>query len=94
MAGGLTCVWTDDYASMDGALRYLYTLGHRGIARITGAPRLVHIIRGTGAMRAITHDLGIPVEPELLLHSDFSGESGARATCCPLTCAIPPTVII
>lgn len=94
VAGGFTCLWTDEYAAMDSALRYLYTLGHRRIARITGPPRLVHIARRTEAMLSITTGLGMPIEPELLLDSDFSGEDGAKATRHLLTSPTPPTAII
>ncbi|MET3807951.1 DNA-binding LacI/PurR family transcriptional regulator [Nakamurella sp. UYEF19] len=94
VAGGFTCVWTDDHASMDSALRYLYTLGHRRIARVTGPTYLTHISKRTEAMRSISLDLGIPVESELLVPTDFSGEGGARATRQLLTSSAPPTAII
>ena len=94
VAGRFTCVWTDDFASMDSALRYLFTLGHRRIARVSGPGHLRHITRRTEAMLSITATLGIPTAPEMIIESDFTGESGARATRQLLTAATPPTVII
>ena len=94
VAGGFTCVWTDDFASMDSALRYLFTLGHARIARVTGPSHLRHITRRTEAMLSITGTLGIPVPAELIVEGDFTGESGARATRHLLTAATPPTAIV
>lgn len=45
VAGGFTCLWTDEYAAMDSALRYLYTLGspaspdHPALSTSHRAPR-------------------------------------------------------
>lgn len=94
VAGRFTCVWTDDSASMDGALRYLFTLGHRRIARVAGPAHLQHIARRTEAMVNITGMLGIPVAPGMIVESDFTGESGASATRQLLTAAAPPSVIV
>jgi DNA-binding LacI/PurR family transcriptional regulator len=94
VARGFTCVWTDDFASMDSALRYLFTLGHTRIARVTGPSHLRHISGRTDAMFSISGTLGISVAPEMVVECDFTGESGARATRQLLTAAIPPTAII
>ncbi|QNK81045.1 LacI family DNA-binding transcriptional regulator [Nakamurella sp. PAMC28650] len=94
VAGGFTCVWTDDFASMDGALRYLVTLGHHRIARVAGPAHLRHIARRTEAMLSITETLGTPTDLEMIVETDFTGESGARATRRLLTAATPPSVII
>ncbi|HEY4152556.1 MAG TPA: LacI family DNA-binding transcriptional regulator [Pseudolysinimonas sp.] len=48
LAGGLPTVWTDDASGVREAVRFLYDLGHRAIARIGGDPEFAHVtIRDT-----------------------------------------------
>jgi DNA-binding LacI/PurR family transcriptional regulator len=48
LSGGLPTVWTDDASGVREAVRFLYDLGHRAIARIGGNPEFAHVaIRDT-----------------------------------------------
>lgn len=77
VAGALTSVWTDDAASMREAVRYLADLGHRRIARVSGLEPFVHTRIRDDAFVAETAELGL--EP-VLLRTDYTPDSGARAT--------------
>lgn len=43
LSGGLMTVWTDDASGVREAVRFLYDLGHRAIARIGGSTRFAHV---------------------------------------------------
>ncbi len=93
-AGGFTCVWTDDAAAMQGALRYLAALGHRRVARVAGPPALVHVRDRTEAMRSAAAELGMSDADLPVVSTDFTGEGGAGATRQLLTGAAPPSAIV
>lgn len=77
-AGALTPVWSDDAAAIRETVEYLRALGHRGIARVAGLPELVHTVLRDQAFTAACRDLG--VEHHTIMHTDYTGEEGARAT--------------
>ncbi|OON81594.1 LacI family DNA-binding transcriptional regulator [Streptomyces tsukubensis] len=77
-AGGLTAVWSDDGASVLETVAYLAALGHRHIARVAGLPGLAHTTVRDTAFAAGCRTAGLP-EP-VVVHTDYSGDEGARAT--------------
>ncbi|MGW0532525.1 LacI family DNA-binding transcriptional regulator [Streptomyces sp. NPDC003032] len=91
-AGPLPAVWSDDGASVAQTVRYLATLGHRRIARVAGLRHLAHTAVRDDAMRQACRDAGLP-EPALV-HTDYTGEEGARATRRLLISADRPTAIV
>ncbi|WP_225095560.1 LacI family DNA-binding transcriptional regulator [Streptomyces sp. CoH27] len=94
LTGGLTSVWTDDTTAVTEAVRYLAALGHRRIARVGGAAALGH----TGIRAAAFDEVARALElaGAWQVATDFSGESGARATRSLLTAAPRdrPTAIV
>ncbi len=73
------------------AVRYLAALGHRRIARVSGVAEFVHTQERTRAFRAATRELGLQAE---VAATDYTPESGARATRRLLSSPVPPTAII
>ncbi|MFI2205947.1 LacI family DNA-binding transcriptional regulator [Streptomyces sp. NPDC020192] len=78
LTGGLTSVWTDDTTAVTEAVRYLAALGHRRIARVGGAAALGHTGIRAAAFDEATRALELAGAWQVA--TDFSGESGARAT--------------
>ncbi|MFD8377963.1 LacI family DNA-binding transcriptional regulator [Streptomyces sp. NPDC059679] len=92
LAGGFTCVWTDDGTAVTEAVRYLAALGHRRIARVSGPATLGHSMIRTAAFEAAVRELGLA--DGRTVATDFSGEEGARATRALLASADRPTAVI
>ncbi|WP_055480303.1 LacI family DNA-binding transcriptional regulator [Sphaerimonospora mesophila] len=91
-AGSLVPVWADDGASVKETVDYLVALGHRRICRVAGLPRLVHTtIRDRAFTDACTR-LGLT--GHTILHTDYTGEEGARATRRLLSSPERPTAIV
>ena len=91
-APGVTSVWIDDGAAVRETLAYLVAMGHRRIARVAGPAHFVHTRERGEAFDACAADLGLPgVE---CVHTDYSGEDGARATRRLLSGPARPTAII
>lgn len=91
-AGSLVPVWADDSASVQETVGYLAALGHRRISRVAGLPRLVHTtIRDRAFTDACTR-LGLT--GHTILHTDYTGEEGARATRRLLSSPDRPTAIV
>lgn len=88
----MTHVWSDDCQSMAEAVRYLFALGHRRIARVGGIKTLATTHGRDEAFRGAVSDLGL--EEFEIVWTDFSGEKGASATRFFLSLASPPTAII
>lgn len=88
----LTAVRTDDATAMSEALRYLLRLGHRRIARVAGKSSLVHIGERDRAFADVLSGAG--AEAGVIVHTDFSGEAGARATRSILSAVEPATAIV
>ncbi|PPK97862.1 DNA-binding LacI/PurR family transcriptional regulator [Kineococcus xinjiangensis] len=91
LAGGLTCVWTDDASGIREAVQHLVDLGHRRIARVAGLPDLGHVRIRDEALAAAAAEHRIEAR---IVHTDFSGDDGARATHDLLTGADPVTAIV
>lgn len=84
VAGSLTAVWSDDGAAMRETVAYLRALGHRRIARVAGLPALNH---------TVIRDQAFAGEGEVV-HTDYTGEEGARATRRLLSSPERPTAIV
>nr|WP_281358972.1 substrate-binding domain-containing protein [Isoptericola chiayiensis] len=91
LAGGLTNVWTDDAAAVRESVRYLYSAGHRRIARVSGLPELGHtFIRDVAFAEEMTR---VGLEGEIA-GTDYTTGSGASATRRLLTSHEPPSAIV
>jgi DNA-binding LacI/PurR family transcriptional regulator len=89
--GRLPAVWHDEKFVVVEAVRYLSALGHERIAHVAGVSEFVHTIQRTTAFRAAMEELGL--EPEVIT-TDYSPESGARATRRLVSSPDPPTAIV
>jgi DNA-binding LacI/PurR family transcriptional regulator len=87
----LPTVWHDEASTVIEAVRYLAALGHTRIARVAGVSEFVHTVQRTEAFRSVMSDLGLL---EVVVATDYSPESGARATRKLLTAPDPPTAIV
>ncbi|MEU4332789.1 LacI family DNA-binding transcriptional regulator [Nonomuraea dietziae] len=92
VSGPLTAVWSDDGAAIRETVQYLAALGHRRIARVAGLPALVHTAIRDRAFTDICQAAGI--ESQMIEHTDYSGEEGARATRRLITSPDRPTAIV
>ena len=90
--GRLVSVWSNDAEAVTEAVEYLFTLGHRRIARVGGMPDLRHTTVRTEAFTAACRTLGI--DPGVTITTDYTGEQGARATRRLLIAQDRPTAII
>ncbi|MFD0733223.1 LacI family DNA-binding transcriptional regulator [Planotetraspora mira] len=91
-AGSLVPVWSDDGAAVRETVEYLAALGHRNIARVAGLPRLVHTSIRDEAFGNICRQLGLA--EHTTVHTDYTGEEGARATRRLLSSSRRPTAIV
>jgi DNA-binding LacI/PurR family transcriptional regulator len=87
----LSSVWHDEESAMVEAVRYLAALGHGRIARVSGAAEFVHTRQRTEAFDAVMRELGLD---GVIVATDYTPESGARATRRLLSSPKPPTAII
>lgn len=87
----LPCVWHDEAAVVTEAIRYLAALGHSRIAHVCGVAEFVHTQQRTSAFRAAVEELRVQGE---VVETDYSAESGARATRRLLSSPAPPTAIL
>jgi DNA-binding LacI/PurR family transcriptional regulator len=91
-APGVPSVWIDDGAAVRETLAYLVAMGHRTIARVAGPAHFVHTRERGEVFDACAAELGLPgVE---CVHTDYSGEDGARATRRLLSGPARPTAIV
>ncbi|MUL40504.1 LacI family transcriptional regulator [Streptomonospora sp. PA3] len=90
--GGLPCVWADDGGCMRAAVAHLARLGHRRIGRVAGPEALVHTGVRTGALEESAREHGMA--PPRTVHTDYTGDGGARATRELLAGAEPPTALV
>ena len=65
--------------------------GHTRIGRVAGVSHFVHTTQRTEAFRSVAQDLGLWAE---VLETDYTAESGARATRRLLSAPEPPTAIV
>jgi DNA-binding LacI/PurR family transcriptional regulator len=89
--GFVPAVWHDEKSVVIEAVRYLAALGHVRIAQVAGVSEFVHTMQRTEAFRSAMEELGL--EPEIMT-TDYSPESGARATRRLLASPDPPTAIV
>ncbi len=87
----LPAVWHDEGSVIVEAVQYLAALGHARIDRVSGVSGFVHTAQRDDAFRAVLVDLGLT---GTILATDYSPESGARATRRLLSSPDPPTAII
>ena len=86
----LGSVWHDEHAAVVELVRYLAALGHERIARVAGVVGFVHSATRTRAFEEAARDLGLSAR---VVPTDYSPESGARATRELLTDPEAPTAI-
>ena len=73
------------------AVQYLAALGHIRVAHVTGVDEFVHTRQRAAAFRRVTDELGLDAE---VVESDYSAESGARATRRLLSSPRRPTAMV
>jgi DNA-binding LacI/PurR family transcriptional regulator len=88
---GLPTVWHDEAPVVHEVIRYLAALGHRRIARVAGLREFVHTRIRNDAFAEITAELEIS---GTVVETDFTPESGARATRRLLSHSERPTAIV
>ncbi|MCC5580754.1 LacI family DNA-binding transcriptional regulator [Microtetraspora sp. AC03309] len=91
-AGSLVPVWSDDGAAIRETVEYLAALGHRRVSRVAGLPRLVHTVIRDRAFEDVCAEIGIT--ESVTVHTDYTGEEGARATRRLLSSSRRPTAIV
>jgi DNA-binding LacI/PurR family transcriptional regulator len=91
-SGSLVPVWSDEGAAVRETVEYLTALGHRRIARVAGLPKLVHTVLRDQAFTGICAELGLA--EAVTLHTDYTGEEGARATRRLLSSPARPTAVV
>ncbi|WP_225846649.1 LacI family DNA-binding transcriptional regulator [Streptomyces sp. HPF1205] len=91
-APGVPSVWIDDAAAVRETLAYLAAMGHRRIARVAGPAHFVHTRERTESFDRAAEELGL--SGVTCVHTDYSGEAGARATRRLLSGARRPTAIV
>jgi DNA-binding LacI/PurR family transcriptional regulator len=87
----LPAVWDDHAVVVEEIVRYLAALGHTRIGRVAGVPSFLSTRRRTAAFLALTGELSLWSK---VVTTDFSPESGARATRKLLSEPEPPTAIV
>ena len=86
-----TSVVTDDVGAMTAAVRWLHSLGHRIVGRVSGPAELVHTAERSAAMRESGRRLGIEVR---IVEADYGADRGVSGARELLACPEPPTAII
>jgi DNA-binding LacI/PurR family transcriptional regulator len=90
-SGSFPAVWGDDAATTHTLVRYLASLGHRRIARVSGISRYLYTQIRTAAFSEATGAAGVET---VVAEADFTSEHGAEATRALLQSARPPTAIV
>ena len=91
VVGNLPSLSSADADAVCQAVRYLYDLGHRQIARVGGPESLAHSYIRDSAFADVATELGMRYR---CLHSDYTPESGRAATKRLLGFGEYPTAII
>jgi DNA-binding LacI/PurR family transcriptional regulator len=89
--GVLPAIYHDEASVVVEAVRYVAALGHRRIARVAGVEDFVHTRHRNEGFLSATEELGLESE---LISTDYSAETGARATRKLLSSPEPPSAII
>jgi DNA-binding LacI/PurR family transcriptional regulator len=87
----IPAVWHDEGQVVVEAVQYLAALGHTRVAHVTGVGEFVHTTQRAEAFRRVASDLGVESN---VVESDYSAESGARATRRLLSSPRRPTAIL
>ena len=87
----LPAVWHNEAAVVTEATRYLAALGHTRIAHVCGVAHFVHTQQRVKAFLDSIRELGLEGET---VETDYSAESGARATRKLLSSPAPPSAIL
>ena len=87
----LASVWHDEGAVVVEAVQYLAALGHTRVAHVSGIGEFVHTQQRTAAFERTASELGLESE---IVETDYSAESGARATRRLLSSPSRPTAIL
>lgn len=91
VAGNLPSLSSADADAVRQAVRYLYDLGHRQIARVGGPESLAHSYIRDSAFADVASELGMRYR---CLHTDYTPETGSEATKRLLSFPEHPTAII
>lgn len=75
---GVTVGCDEPLAAKD-ATQYLIQLGHKRICYVSGSPNITTTELRLRGYRQALHDIGIPVDPNLVLVGDYTLESGQEA---------------
>ena len=89
--GAIPSVWHDEASSVAEVVRYLGALGHVHIARVAGVAGFAHTGWRTKAFDRTVQELALT---SVVMSTDYSPESGARATRQLLSDPNPPTAIV
>jgi DNA-binding LacI/PurR family transcriptional regulator len=89
-SGILPSVWHDERFGTIELVRYLAALGHARVARVAGEPSFVHSVARTAAFEEATRELELSAR---VVTTDYTPDSGARATRQLLLDPSPPTAI-
>lgn len=87
----LASVWHDEGAVVVEAVQYLAALGHTRVAHVSGIGEFVHTQQRTAAFERTATELGLESQ---IVETDYSAESGARATRRLLSSPSRPTAIL
>ncbi|MEV8435893.1 LacI family DNA-binding transcriptional regulator [Actinosynnema sp. NPDC051121] len=93
-AHGTPSVGADNWSGGLAATRHLLELGHRRIAVITGATRMLSGRARLDGYRAAMDAAGVPVDPELVREGDFQIRDGLEHTRELLRLPNPPTAVV
>lgn len=91
VVGNLPSLSSADADAVRQAVRYLYDLGHRQIARVGGPESLAHSYIRDSAFADVASELGMRYR---CLHTDYTPETGSEATKRLLAFSEHPTAII
>ena len=86
----IPCIWHDEQGAAVELVRYLAALGHTRIARVEGMPGFFHSMQRSTAFLEVAAGLGLTAS---VASTDYTPESGVRATRRLLSEPEPPTAI-
>ena len=89
--GALPAVFHDEASVVTEAVQYLAALGHARVAHVTGVSEFIHTGQRSAAFELATTELGLHAD---IVETDYSAESGSRATRRLLSLPDPPTAIV
>ncbi|MEV6308410.1 LacI family DNA-binding transcriptional regulator [Streptomyces sp. NPDC051840] len=90
--GRLPAVSIDDREPMRRIVQHLHDTGHESLAYVCGAGEMLHIARRADAFHSAAREFGVP--GHLVISTDFSGASAAKATRLLLASEDRPTAMV